>query len=171
MIGDSAGGHLSALVALAGEEPLYSSEYKSDPNASVSSKVKAVVGFYGVYDMLAQYQHDLLARPRDNIGEKFLGAAPHTNRQVFFDASPINYATVGRNSTRFLLIHGTDDDIVDPATQSIAFLNALNQASFFVRRVIIPGAGHFFVTDPVDDTSFNGFAGPRVLRFLADALK
>ena len=35
MIGDSAGGHLSALVALAGEEPLYSSEYKSDPNASV----------------------------------------------------------------------------------------------------------------------------------------
>ena len=171
LIGDSAGGHLSALVALAGEEPLYSSEYRSDPNAAVSAKVKAVVGFYGVYDMQAQYQHDLVARPRDNIGEKFLGAAPHTNRKVFFEASPINYATVGRNSTRFLLIHGTDDDIVDPATQSIAFLNALTQASFFVRRVIIPGAGHFFVTDPVDDTSFGGFAGPRVLRFLADALK
>jgi hypothetical protein len=34
--------------------------------------------------------------------------------------------------------------------------------------VIIPGAGHFFVTDPVDDTSFGGFAGPRVLRFLED---
>ena len=170
MIGDSAGGHLSSLVALAGEEPHYSSEYRSDPNAAVSSKVKAVVGFYGVYDMLAQYQHDLLARPRDNIAEKFLGAAPHTDRKVFFDASPINYATVARNSTRFLLIHGTDDDIVDPPTQSVAFLNALNQASFFVRRVTIPGAGHFFVTDPVDDTSFGGFAGPRVLRFLADAL-
>ena len=147
---------------------LFSSEYRTDPNAAVSSKVKAVVGFYGVYDMLAQYQHDLLARPRDNIGEKFLGAAPHTNRKVFFEASPINYATVDRNTTRFLLIHGTDDDIVDPPTQSIAFLNALNQASFFVRRVIIPGAGHFFVTDPVDDTSFGGFAGPRVLRFLED---
>jgi acetyl esterase/lipase len=168
MIGDSAGGHLSALVALAGEEPLFSSEYRTDPNAAVSSKVKAVVGFYGVYDMQAQYQHDLLARPRDNIGEKFLGAAPHTNRKVFFEASPINYATVDRNTTRFLLIHGTDDDIVDPPTQSIAFLNALNQASFLVRRVIIPGAGHFFVTDPVDDTSFGGFAGPRVLRFLED---
>ena len=171
MIGDSAGGHLSALVALAGDEPLYSSEYRTDPNASVSSKVKAVVGFYGVYDMQAQYQHDLVARPRDNIGEKFLGAAPHTNRQVFFDASPISYATVSRNSTRFLLIHGTDDDIVDPPTQSVAFLNALNQAGFLVRRVVIPGAGHFFVTDPVDDTSFGGFAGPRVLRFLADVLK
>ena len=171
MIGDSAGGHLSALVALAGEEPLYSTEYKSDPNSGVSAKVKAVVGFYGVYDMLAQYQHDLVARPLDNIAEKFLGAGPHTNRQVFFEASPINYATVSRNSTRFLLIHGTDDDIVDPATQSIAFLNALTQANFFVRRVIIPGAGHFFVTDPVDDTSYNGFAAPRVLRFLADTLK
>jgi acetyl esterase/lipase len=171
LIGDSAGAHLSALTALAGEEPLYSSEYRSDPNATVSSKVKAVVGFYGVYDMLAQYQHDLLARPRDNIGEKFLGAAPHTNRKVFFEASPISYATVDRNSTRFLLVHGTDDDVVDPATQSIAFLNALNQAGFFVRRVIIPGAGHFFVADPVDDTSFGGFAGPRVLRFLGDALK
>lgn len=171
MIGDSAGGHLSALVALAGEEPLYSSEYKSDPNSSVSAKVKAVVGFYGVYDMLAQWQHDLLARPLDNIGEKFLGAGAHTNRQVFFEASPINYATVSRNSTRFLLIHGTDDDIVDPATQSVAFLNALTQARFLVRRVIIPGAGHFFVTDPVDDTSYNGVAAPRVLRFLADTLK
>ncbi len=71
MIGDSAGGHLSALVALAGEEPQFSGEYRSDPHASVSSKVKAVVGVYGVYDMLAQWQHDLLSRPRDNIGEKF----------------------------------------------------------------------------------------------------
>ena len=87
---------------------------------------------------------------------------------MFFEASPINYATVDRNTTRFLLVHGTDDDIVDPPTQSIAFLNALNQASFYVRRVIIPGAGHFFVTDPVDDTSFGGFAGPRVVRFLED---
>ena len=102
-----------------------------------------MVGFYGVYDMLAQWQHDLVSRPRDNIAEKFLGAAPHTNRQVFFEASPISYATVNRNSTRFLLIHGTDDDIVDPATQSTAFLLALKQAGFFVRTVVIPGRRAF----------------------------
>jgi acetyl esterase/lipase len=168
LVGDSAGAHLSALVALAGEEPQFSADYKSDPYAGVSAKVKAVVGFYGVYDMLAQWQHDLVARPRDNIGEKFLGAAPHANRKVFFEASPMSYATVDRNSTRFLLIHGTDDDVVDPATQSTAFLGALKQASFFVRTVVIPGAGHFFVTDPIDDTSFGGFAGPRVVRFLKE---
>jgi acetyl esterase/lipase len=170
MIGDSAGGHLSTLVALAGEEPLYSSEYKSDPNAGVSTKVKAVVGVYGVYDMAAQWQHDLLARPLDNISEKFLGTAPHTDRKVFFEASPISYAVTSKNSTRFLLVHGTNDDIVDPQTQSVAFLNALTQARFFVRRIIIPGAGHFFMTDPVDDTSYGGIAGPKVLRFLADVL-
>ena len=110
------------------------------------------------------------SRPRENISEKFLGAAPHTNRKVFFEGSPISYATVDRNTTRFLLVHGTNDDIVDPATQSTAFLNALKQAGFFVRTVVIPGAGHFFVTDPVDDTSFGGFAAPRVVRFLKDVL-
>jgi acetyl esterase/lipase len=170
MVGDSAGAHLSALVALAGEEPAFSSEYRSDPHASVSAKVKTVVGFYGVYDMLAQWEHDLLARPRDNISEKFLGAAPYTNRRIFFEASPISYATVDRNLTRFLLIHGDHDDIVDPGTQSMPFLAALKQAGFFVRTVVIPGAGHFFVTDPVDDTSFGGFAGPKVVRFLKDVL-
>jgi acetyl esterase/lipase len=168
LVGDSAGAHLSALAALAGEEPQFSTEYKSDPYTGVSAKVKAVVGFYGVYDMLAQWQHDLIARPRDNISEKFLGAAPYANRKVFFEGSPISYATVDRNSTRFLLIHGTNDDIVDPATQSTAFLGALKQAGFYARTVVIPGAGHFFVTDPVDDTSFGGFAGPRVLRFLKE---
>jgi acetyl esterase/lipase len=170
LVGDSAGAHLAALVALAGEEPQFSSEYRNDPHAAVSAKVKAVVGFYGVYDMLVQWQHDVVARPRDNISEKFLGAAPHTNRKVFFEGSPISYATVDRNATRFLLVYGTNDDVVDPAAQSTAFLNALKQASFFVRTVVIPGAGHFFVTDPVDDTSFGGFAGPRVLRFLKDVL-
>jgi acetyl esterase/lipase len=170
LVGDSAGAHLSALVALAGEDPAFSSEYRSDPQATVSAKVKAVVGFYGVYDMLAQWEHDLLARPRDNISEKFLGAAPYTNRRVFFEASPINYATADKNSTRFLLIHGDHDDIVDPATQSTAFLTALKRAGFFVRTIVIPGAGHFFVTDPVDDTSFGGFAGPKVMRFLQDVL-
>jgi dipeptidyl aminopeptidase/acylaminoacyl peptidase len=50
------------------------------------------------------------------------------NRRIYFDSSPVSYATVGRNRARFLLIHGTADDQVDPTTQSQAFQNALNQA-------------------------------------------
>jgi acetyl esterase/lipase len=166
LIGDSAGGHLAALVALAGEEPAYSGEYRNGPHAAISPKVKAVVGVYGVYDMLRQWEHDQLARPRDQITEKFLGTSPMMNRKVFFESSPISYATVDKNSTRFLLVHGTNDDIVDPATQSTAFLTALKQAQFVARTIVIPGAGHFWLSEPLAPGSFGAYAGPKVLLFL-----
>ena len=166
LIGDSAGAHLSALVALAGEEPAYSSEYRNDPYATISPKVKAVVGVYGVYDMQRQWEHDQIARPSDQITEKFLGAAPMMNRRVFFESSPISYAIVDRNTTRFLLVHGTNDDIVDPATQSTAFLTALKQAQFVARTIVIPGAGHFWISEPLAPGSYGAYAGPKVLQFL-----
>jgi len=169
LVGDSAGAHLSALVALAGEEALFSADYKSDAYSNVSAKVKAVVAFYGVYDMAAQWEHDQLTRPRDNIAEKFLGAAPMVNRRVYFEASPLSYTTVDRNMTRFLLIYGHEDDIVDPKTQSERFLLSLKQAQFLARTIVVPGAGHFWSVDPVDE-GFGAYAGPKVLRFLADFL-
>jgi acetyl esterase/lipase len=166
LIGDSAGAHLSALVALAGNEPAFA------PGSSTTAEriaVKAVVGFYGVYDTAAQWQHDLAGRPRDNITEKFLGAALYADRRVYFESSPISYATTDRNATRFLLVYGTHDDVVDAESQSQTFVVALEQAGFFVRTLAIPGAGHFFVADPVDETSYGGVAGPRVVRFLKEA--
>lgn len=166
MIGDSAGGHLAALVALAGEEPAYSSEYRNDPYAATSPKVKAVVGVYGVYDMQRQWEHDQLARPRDQITEKFLGTTPMMSRKLFFESSPMSYATVDKNTTRFLLVHGTNDDIVDPATQSTAFLGALKQAQFVARTIVIPGAGHFWISEPLTPGSYGAHAGPKVLQFL-----
>jgi acetyl esterase/lipase len=166
MIGDSAGGHLAALVALAGEEPAYSSEYRNDPYAATSPKVKAVVGVYGVYDMQRQWEHDQLARPRDQITEKFLGTTPMMSRKLFFESSPISYATVDKNTTRFLLVHGTNDDIVDPATQSTALLGALKQAQFVARTIVIPGAGHFWISEPLTPGSYGAHAGPKVLQFL-----
>src|SRR6266849_749042 len=72
------------------------------------------------------------------------------------DASPISYATVDKNRTRFFLVQGTADDIVDMATQTAAFLKALKQAGFFARAVIIPGAGRFWVADPVEEAGSNG---------------
>jgi acetyl esterase/lipase len=172
LMGDSAGSHLAALVGLAGGEPQFSSAYHDDPNAATPVNVKAVVGFYGVYDMLAQWQHDQIARPRDNIAEKYLGASPMQNRRVYFESSPISYATIERNRTRFLLIHGTNDDIVDPPSQSQAFLIALNQAGIPVRRIVIPGAGHFWSSDPFEGEpgGYGATTAPRLLRFLAEAL-
>jgi acetyl esterase/lipase len=65
LMGDSAGAHLTALVALAGDEPLFSTEYRSDPHVATAANVKSVIGFYGVYDMQAQWLHDQITRPRD----------------------------------------------------------------------------------------------------------
>ena len=52
LMGDSAGGYLAALLALAGDQ--LTSAYGDDPYAAKPINVKAVVGFYGIYDMLAQ---------------------------------------------------------------------------------------------------------------------
>jgi len=133
--------------------------------------VKAVIGFYGVYDMAAQWEHDQIYRPRDQITEKFLGGPPAAGRKVFFDASPLSYTTTDKNSTKFLLIYGREDEIVDPVTQSERFLVALKQAGFFARTIIIPEAGHFWAADPVEEPgSFGARTAPRLVRFLEAAL-
>ena len=171
LMGDSAGAHLAALVALAGDAPLFAGAYREDEFAKESTRVKAVIGLYGVYDMAAQWQHDLVARPRDQITEKFLGAAPIDNRRIYFDASPISYATRDNNQTAFLIAYGTEDDVVDVATQSTAFVTALKQASIFVRTSIVQGAPHFWGGDPIEEpASFSGFFAPRLMRFLAERL-
>jgi acetyl esterase/lipase len=171
LMGDSAGGYLSAQVALAGESPAYAHAYPDDPYASVSTKVKAVVGIYGHYDKIAQWQHDVLTRPTDNITQTFMGFPPMQDRLAWYAASPIAHATFANNSTSFLLVWGTNDDIVEPSSQSEAFLLALKQARFYVRTVIIQSAPHFWITDPVDEpNSFTGFFAPRLLRFLNQRL-
>lgn len=165
LVGDSAGAHLAALVALAGETPLFADAGGGAPD----TRVKAVVGVYGVYDLVQQWNHDLVSRPDDPICEKFIGVAPTQNRRRYFDASPLSYATTENNATAFLLSRGLEDDIVDHRLQSQAFLTALKQARFFVRSVAMPGAGHFWMSDPLDETgSIPGDLAPRLFRFLAE---
>jgi acetyl esterase/lipase len=169
--GDSAGAQLAALVALAGDHPLVADGTKSDPFGAVSTKVKCCVGLYGVYDMAAQWQHDLVARPTDQITEKFLGKAPIDDRQLYFDASPMSYVTRANNQTAFFIAYGTEDDVVDIKTQSEAFVLALKQSGIFVRTAILQGAPHFWGSDPIDEPgSFSGFLAPRLKRFLAELL-
>lgn len=152
LLGDSAGGHLAALVGLT-ERP----------------HVQAVVAVYGVYDLAAQWQHDLVARPGDNIAQGFLGVSPAENRRLYFDASPLSYATTANGGPAFLVAWGTQDDIVDPA-QSEAFLLALKQAGFYARPVV-QAAPHFWIGDPLDEAgSHSAYFAARLLRFLDDRL-
>ena len=171
LMGDSAGAHLAALVALAGDAPVFAKGYPGDPYAAVSTKVKAVVSAYGVFDLVAQWNHDQIQRSYDQISEKFLGKPPTEDRRIYFDASPMSYATKANNQVSFLLTWGTADDIADPATQSQAFMTALKQANFFVRPVPVSAAPHFWFADPIDDPrGHSGFVAPQVLRFLEGRL-
>jgi acetyl esterase/lipase len=170
LLGASSGAHLASLVGVAAGEPQFSNLYRDDPHANVSAGVKAVVSFYGIYDLQAQWEHDQLARPSDQITEKFIGAPPAKDRRVYFEASPVSYATVDKNRTRYFLIAGKEDDIVDPK-QASDFLTLLKQAGFNANIALLPGAGHGWIQEPVDDPStFISIVSPRVLRFLQGAL-
>lgn len=170
LIGDSAGGHLASLVALGGDSPTFAAGYPEDKHAKLSTKVKCAVGVYGIYDMVRQWNSDRVSRPRNQIAEQFLGAAPMDDRRIFFDASPMSYATMANNSTAFLLAYGTEDDIVDRG-QSDDFLLALKQAKFWARNAVIQGWGHYWMgTNPADPATGAGLFAPRLLRFLEDML-
>jgi acetyl esterase/lipase len=167
LMGDSAGGHLSALVALAGEHPLFKEGNAGDPHGGVSTSVKAAIPIYGIYDMPAQWRHDQLVRFDDHIVPMFLGADLSEDRRVYFDASPLSYVSNRNNATSFLVVWGTGDDVVDWQTQSEPFVEALKQARQFTRTVIVPAAPHFWVSDPMDEPgSYPAFFAPRLLRFL-----
>jgi acetyl esterase/lipase len=171
LFGASAGAHLSALAALGGRAPAIAGGYPDDPHASVDTTVKVLIGVYGVYDVVEMWQAYRLNSPLDNNIENFIGAAPMENRQLYFDASPVSYATYANNKTAVLLACGTEDDLVDRKAHTDGFLRALKQAGFFARTSIVQGAGHYWISDPLDEPgSFTGFFAPRLLRFLAEKL-
>src|SRR5215212_7421272 len=172
VMGNSAGGHLSALLALSGDSPKYAGAYPDDPCATASTRVKCAVPIYGVYDFMAQWEHDQLTRPRDQISEKFLGGSPMEIGDVYYEASPINWATVPNSGVPFLVVWGQEDDVVDPATQALPFVTALKRAGTTTRIVPIPGAPHFWISEtPVLEAgSYTEHLAPRLLHFLAEYL-
>ena len=171
LFGHSAGGNIGALAALAGRGPVFANGYPQDPHAKVSTEVKLFAGIYGVYDLMEMWQKYNLRHPGQNNIEKFLGASPQENRQLYFNASPINYATYANNKVAVHLSVGSEDDLVDRKANTDAFALALNQAGFFVRTTILQGAPHYWGSDPIDEpNSFSGFLAPRLMRFLAEKL-
>jgi acetyl esterase/lipase len=169
--GNSAGAQLAALVALAGDSPLFAGAYAQDPHAALSTGVKVLIGVYGIYDLLAQWRHSQIGNPGDNLVESYLGASPVQDRRIYFEASPISHAVIGNNKTAVYLSWGTEDDVVDHRAQSLEFLLALKQAGFNARTCVVHGAPHYWLSDPIEEpASHSGFLAPRLLRFLAERL-
>jgi acetyl esterase/lipase len=169
--GNSAGAQLAALVALAGDSPLFAGGYPQDPYASLPTAVKVLIGTYGIYELVGQWRQSQIGNPGDNLVESYLGCSPTQDRRRYFEASPLSHAVIANNKTAVYLSWGTEDDVVDHRSQSLEFLLALKQANFNVRSCVVSGAPHYWLSDPIDEPmSHSGFLAPRLLRFLAERL-
>ncbi len=154
LLGASAGAHLTALAALKDAE------------------VKVFVGVYGVYDLMAHWQADLgkNALPQEDPTMRMMGGAPFDDPRAWFEASPLRQATYARSALRVLLIWGDADPDVLPV-QSQSFAAALRQARFFVRTLVVPGAGHFwFGEEPIQPGTFTGYIADRLISFVKQNL-
>jgi acetyl esterase/lipase len=163
--GESAGGHLAALVALTADRP--------DLEGAVgvrgpSSAVAAVVDWYGVADVASMPEAELppevvAALPPEDLVpplEVLLDGVDDATREL---AGPVVHAHAG--APPFLLVHGTADPVV-PHAQSELLARALRDAGADVRLESVPGAGHGW--DGYDDA--DAVVGLTV-RYLADALR
>jgi acetyl esterase/lipase len=131
--GSSAGGHLVALLGTTGDvEEL---EGKGG-NADQSSRVQAVVDFFGPTDFAAMGgSHDKADSPES----KLVGGAVPQSKEKVAKANPIAYVT--KNDPPFLILHG-DKDTAVPFNQSELLHEALKKAGVDSTFVPMKGSGH-----------------------------
>jgi len=124
MLGASAGGHLALLQAYKYSSPL---------------KIKVVVDFFGPTNITGLYNNPGLV-PQSTI-EEIVGATPASNPALYFQSSPINYAT-NSAACPTIILQGSADLLVDATSQSKALRNKLTIEGVPVQYVEYPGAGH-----------------------------
>jgi acetyl esterase/lipase len=135
--GFSAGGHLVMMLGVTGQDD----GLEGDGGwAEQSSRVQAVVSFFGPADLAAA---DLPAHDRPLL-VAFLGGSVEEKRNEYDRASPITYVTKG--DAPMLLIQGTADVLV-PHTQAYRMVEAMTKAGVPGRADLIAGANHGWFND------------------------
>ncbi len=141
--GESAGGHLAALAGYTSGEPTL----QGTLGGTTSSSVKAVLGFYGLYDLRTREADALAAgcggherTGADSSHGKFIGADPGSpdGSVLAAQASPITHVT--KSSPATLLLHGRRDCNA-PYLQAEKLSSALRAAGAPVELKLID-AGH-----------------------------
>jgi acetyl esterase/lipase len=143
--GESAGGHLSALVGTTGDV----NEFDVGENLNVSSRVQAVVDYFGPTDLLQMEAHKLPNTLNHNSPDapesKLIGGPVQDNPEKAAKANPIAYIT--KDTPPFLIVHGDTDPLV-PHHQSELLEAALKKAGVSVTLYTVKGGGHGGFKDP-----------------------
>jgi acetyl esterase/lipase len=133
--GNSAGGHLSLMLAGTQDMP----DFEGDGgHAGAGTTVAAAIAFYGPA-ILATAAGGELSEPVAAL----LGA--NASQEALRSASPISYAN--RDFPPTLLIHGTKDELV-PHEASLRMHRALDEAGAPAELHLYAGAPHAFDAVP-----------------------
>jgi acetyl esterase/lipase len=159
-MGGSAGGHLTAMVALTADNHFFDPTCPGYPEESIG--IQAAIPFYGVHDWT-----NWIDTRTFNLEQIYLDlpsdASEQKKQETRAKVSPVTYAAHAPGP--FLIIQG-DADIGIPVHQGQALNDALVAAGKESRLVFIPGANHGF--DIYRDSPFTEEATREVDDFLAE---
>ncbi|HEX8912347.1 MAG TPA: alpha/beta hydrolase [Humisphaera sp.] len=143
--GDSAGGHLVALMGTSGGKKAFP---PIGGNDDVSDKVQCVIDFYGPANfntVMAQAAADTKVKnvfafntPKDPYSN-LIGVPLNSDKAKGDAVSPVHF--VGKDSPPILILHGTADALV-PYAQSIELADAYKAAGATAVLQTFPNAGH-----------------------------
>lgn len=142
-MGNSAGGHLAALLGLTADREHLEGKVG---DITGSSAVQAVVDWFGPTDLLTMREQALPDGARgmnnpDSAKSLLIGGALQDHREAAIAASPVTY--VSGAAPPFHIQHGARDRLV-PLGQSQELYNALVAAGVKSTLVVIEGADHCF---------------------------
>jgi acetyl esterase/lipase len=143
--GESAGGHLAAMLGTAGHER----SLEVGEHLDRSSRVQAVVDFFGPTDFLQMDAHrppeGMIHDEPDSPESQLVGGPIQEHPAEVARANPVTY--VRSDAPPFLIIHGDRDPLV-PYHQSTLLVTALEAAGVPVTFYPVAGAGHGHFDDP-----------------------
>lgn len=150
--GNSAGGHLALLLAMAGRDAGLEGD---GPYQGESSLVQAAVSDSGPVDLVAQYRNSQIS----TVVGRFLGGPPEGERAAAYrKASPLRY--VRADTPPLLLIYGASDLQV-PVTTADEFVLALGKAGAadvtYYRLSYVDHCPHSLVAIPELGAVVDGF--------------
>lgn len=149
VLGDSAGGYLSQMVAVTGNEK----QFDKGDNLHVDSTVQAAATLYGIsdlrnigagFDEAIQKVHQSPAVTEALLVNgvafnEYPGASILSDSDKALTASSLGH--IKKNLPPFLIMHGTEDKLVSPV-QSEQLYEALKQNGNRVTYVKVEGAAH-----------------------------